>query len=84
MKDETKYMSQCPEFSGCSSPKCPLDPLINKRVRYKEDTECIAQQKTRYDIGKTSTLRYRGLFRREWNDFIYGWGKLIPRGKKRH
>ena len=33
-------MRHCPSFRTCSAPRCPLDPLWEKRVVYPEDSRC--------------------------------------------
>jgi len=85
MNKETELMSQCPSFNTCNAPKCPLDPLINKRVYLTGDETCKARQITRFNIGENSKLKYKGLFKGEWQFFIEGIGecaKSMP--KERH
>ena len=60
---------ECPSFNSCSSPKCPLDPDVNDRIRYPDEMKCKANKSTRVKIGKeyAEVLPYQGLTGKEWH-----------------
>jgi len=59
---------ECPSFDSCSAPLCPLDPDIDKRIRYPDEDKCKAHKTTRERIGRKypELLPYQGLTKREW------------------
>ena len=65
--EETELMEQCPRWNYCSVPKCPLDPLIDKRVKLQGDPSCTLAKSIRTRIAKGSELPYQGMTKKEWS-----------------
>ncbi len=50
--ENTAKMKECSSFDSCSAPLCPLDKFMKDRIFLKGDSKCIAEQPTRFKIGK--------------------------------
>ncbi|KKL99907.1 hypothetical protein LCGC14_1809750 [marine sediment metagenome] len=70
----TKRMSKCSSFDGCSSPKCPLDELYEERVRLTEDEDCKATKRTRIKLG--IDLPKRGLTPKEYSGVLLSYPSI--------
>lgn len=65
---------QCPRFENCSCNICPLDPLVNEKIKIPEDEKCLLRKFKRLQIGSQfSELKFRGLTSREY----YGMKNLV-------
>ena len=53
----------CPRYSSCSVPKCPLDHGIDKRDRLPGEPDCPLSKAKRYKLGEG--LPNHGLTKRE-------------------
>ncbi len=78
-------MYQCPSFSSCAAPICPLENVYpsKDRFRFPEEAKCKAHQSIRLKLGKS--LKYRGLTVAEFNGYASVGGLdaplEIPEGK---
>jgi hypothetical protein len=61
-----KIMEQCPRFSGCSVPICPLDYYQDLKVKEPGDDKCGVAKSIRIRIGKDTGLLYNGLTKKEF------------------
>ena len=61
-----KTMKQCPRFSHCSAPKCPLDYYQDSRVKLSEDEKCGVAKSIRMRISKDTELPLKGLTQKEF------------------
>ncbi len=43
-------MELCPKWDRCNAPKCPLDPLIDKRYAEEGDPKCRLSKNKRHEI----------------------------------
>jgi len=65
-------MQLCPKWDRCNAPKCPLDPLIDKRYAEPEDPKCKLSKNKRHEIwqGLPSDLKqclpYQGYTKMEY------------------
>ncbi|MEM0134550.1 MAG: hypothetical protein QXU18_04895 [Thermoplasmatales archaeon] len=82
----------CSRYDYCDAPLCPLDPLIDKRYKDKDDDRCLMAKATRhkYWIGMPSEfqqyLPYQGYFKSEYNRIQEGkrrWNSLSQEEKDR-
>lgn len=65
-KESLAIMKQCPRFSACSVPICPLDLLQDQRDYMKGEPRCPLAKSRRLKIGQNSALENKGLTKREW------------------
>lgn len=65
-------MSYCPGYESCSSPKCPLDPEIEKRIRFPGEPKCKSSKNRRrkawaeMPVDYQAALPYQGWTKTEW------------------
>ncbi len=66
-------MKYCSRFDSCSAPKCPLDPLIDRRSENDWDPVCGMAKATRHKYWESmpedlkKRLPFQGYFRAEYN-----------------
>jgi len=66
-------MMYCSRFNSCSVPKCPLDPLIDRRSENDWDPVCGMAKSTRHRYWESmpedlrKALPFQGYFRSEFN-----------------
>jgi len=66
-------MYECPRFSKCSAPICPLDPDWTERVYIEGEEKCTMQRSVRERLG--GTLPNKGLKYGEFTNSKY-WESL--------
>ena len=59
-------MRECPRFSGCSAPLCPLDALQDYRDTWPNEPVCKLPKSTRVRLAEGSDLERGGMTKREW------------------
>jgi len=65
-------MENCPIWDWCNAPKCPLDPLIDKRYEEPGDPKCALSKNKRHKIwqGLSEDLKqclpYQGYTKKEY------------------
>ena len=68
-----RSMMYCSRFNSCSVPKCPLDPLIDRRSENDWDPVCGMAKSTRHKYWESmpedlrKALPFQGYFRSEFN-----------------
>ncbi|MBU1091887.1 hypothetical protein KKA27_03450 [Patescibacteria group bacterium] len=77
MKDENP-MKNCPRFSFCSAPICPLDPDWKNRTYLPGEPICGLSKSRRTLLGKD--LPNKGLFKRELAG-LKNWEKRTDKSK---
>ena len=53
-------IESCPRYESCDAPKCPLDELVDLRVKLPGDSTCTLRKADRLRLG--AGLPKRGLF----------------------
>lgn len=79
--EKVRIMQECPRFSFCNVPKCPLDVDIDKRVEEKGDERCTMEKNVRVKIGKKYNLPLQGMTKQEFSS-TKTWENL-PEDKKK-
>jgi hypothetical protein len=60
---EHELMNKCPRWNSCNAPICPLDALMEKRLRLTGEDKCKLTKKVRLELGKS--LKNKGLLPKE-------------------
>ena len=74
-------MKNCPRFSGCSVPNCPLNPENDKSFRLKGEQKCKLKRSLRISLG--SVLPWKGLSKHElaWK---MTWEKMSQKNRREY
>lgn len=59
-------MKRCPRFIQCTAPRCPLDPLQERRTELPGEPRCTLSKSKRLALGRGTALPRQGLTKMEW------------------
>ena len=59
-------MKRCNKFFECNSPRCPLDPRIDIRLKLRGEAECSSPKSKRIEKAKGLPLASGGLTKKEF------------------